>query len=160
MGCFRAMFLGGVATLTLGFGPHASAFGLLGNEVSVGMAAPAPTGLSFKFWTSRETAIDVFSEWSTSNKFVEMHADYLTHNFEQFELEGASMPMYFGFGARIRTTENSSTHVGFRIPIGVSYLWDTAPMDMFAEIAPRSNVIPRTSFSVDVMIGLRYRLIP
>lgn len=160
MGCFRAMFLGGVATLALGFGPHASAFGLFGNEVSVGMAAPAPTGLSFKFWTSRETAIDVFTEWSTSNKFVEAHADYLTHNFEQFELEGATMPMYFGFGARIRTTENSSTHVGFRIPIGVSYLWDTAPMDMFAEIAPRSNVIPRTSFSIDVMIGLRYRLIP
>ena len=124
------------------------------------MAAPAPTGLSVKFWTSRETAIDVFAEWSASNKFLETHADYLTHNFEQFELEGATMPMYFGFGARIRSSETSSTHIGFRIPIGVSYLWNTAPLDLFAEIAPRSNIIPKTSFAVDVMIGVRYRLIP
>jgi hypothetical protein len=160
MSCFRAVLFGGLAATGLAFGSSAYAFGLLGNEVSVGMAAPSPTGLSVKFWTSRETAIDVFAEWSASNKFVETHADYLTHNFEQFELEGATMPMYYGIGARIRTTENSSTHIGFRIPVGVSYLWNTAPLDLFAEIAPRSNIIPKTSFSVDVMIGVRYRLIP
>lgn len=138
----------------------ASAFGLLGNEISVGMAAPAPTGLSFKFWTSRETAIDLFTEWSSTNKKLETHADYLTHNFEQYEMEGATMPMYFGFGLRARTTENSSTHLGFRIPVGVSYLSNTLPLDLFAEVAPRSNVIPKTSFSLDLMIGVRYRLIP
>jgi hypothetical protein len=160
MGCFRALFVGGIAIATLGFGAPAAAFGLLGNEVSVGMAAPAPTGLSLKFWTSRDTAIDVFAEWAASDKSVETHADYLTHDFEQFELEGATMPMYYGIGARIRTTENSSTHIGFRIPVGVSYLLNNMPLDLFAEIAPRSNVIPKTSFSVDVMVGVRYRLIP
>ncbi len=154
------MLVGAIATLATVVGTSAQAFGLLGNEVAVGMAAPAPTGLSFKFWTSRETAIDVFSEWNTSSKSISTHADYLTHNFEQFELEGATMPMYFGFGARVRMSENSTTRVGIRIPVGVSYLWNTAPLDVFAEIGPRADIIPKTNFAVDVMVGVRYRLIP
>lgn len=142
------------------FSTAAHAFGLLGNEVSVGMATPSPNGLSAKFWMSRDTAIDLFSEWDTTNKHFQVHADYLTHDFQQFEMEGASMPLYFGFGLRLRTTESSATQIGIRIPIGVSYLWTTAPIDFFAEVGPRANVIPQTSFAVDLMIGLRYRFIP
>jgi len=142
------------------FSTSAHAFGLLGNEVSIGMATPAPNGLSAKFWMSRETAIDWFSEWDTTNKHFQFHADYLTHDFQQFEMEGATMPMYFGFGLRLRTTETSATQIGIRIPIGVSYLWGIAPIDFFAEVGPRANVIPQTSFAVDLMIGVRYRFIP
>lgn len=142
------------------FSTTAQAIGLLGNEVSVGMATPAPNGLSAKFWMSRETAIDLFSEWDTTNKHFQVHADYLTHDFQQFEMEEATMPLYFGFGLRLRTTESSATQIGIRIPIGVSYLWTTAPIDFFAEVGPRANVIPQTSFAVDLMIGLRYRFIP
>jgi hypothetical protein len=142
------------------FSTTADAFGLLGNEVSIGMATPAPNGLSAKFWMSRETAIDLFSEWDTTNKHFQAHADYLTHDFQQFEMEDATMPLYFGFGLRVRTTESSATQLGIRIPIGVSYLWATAPIDFFAEVGPRANVIPQTSFAVDLMIGVRYRFIP
>lgn len=150
----------GLFAALMWFSTPAQAIGLLGNEVSVGMATPAPNGLSAKFWMSRETAIDLFSEWDTTNKHFQMHADYLTHDFQQFEMEEATMPLYFGFGLRLRTTESSATQIGIRIPIGVSYLWTTAPIDFFAEVGPRANVIPQTSFAVDLMIGLRYRFIP
>lgn len=146
--------------ITLLYGANVHAFGLLGNEVSIGMATPAPTGLSFKFWMSRDTAVDVFSEWDAGDRFIETHADYLTHDFQQFEVEGATMPMYYGFGVRIRSSETSSAHIGVRIPIGVSYLWNTAPLDFFGELAPRANIVPSTNFAVDMMIGLRYRFIP
>lgn len=142
------------------FSANSHAFGLLGNEVSIGMAMPAPTGLSFKFWMSRDTAVDVFSEWDFSDRFLETHADLLTHDFQQFEMEGATMPMYYGFGVRMRTSKSSTVHLGVRIPIGVSYLWNTAPLDFFAELAPRANIIPSTNFAVDIMVGLRYRFIP
>jgi hypothetical protein len=142
------------------FSTTAHAFGLLGNEVSIGMATPSPNGLSAKFWMSRETAVDIFSEWDTTNKHFQAHADFLTHDFQQFEVEDGSMPLYFGFGLRLRTTESSATQIGIRIPIGVSYLWSAAPIDFFAEVGPRANVIPQTSFAVDLMIGLRYRFIP
>ena len=142
------------------FSTTVHAFGLLGNEVSIGMATPAPSGLSTKFWMSRDSAIDLFSEWDTTNKHFQMHVDYLMHDFQQFETEAASMPVYFGFGLRLRTTESSATQIGIRIPIGVSYLWDVAPIDFFAEVGPRANIIPQTNFAVDLMIGLRYRFIP
>lgn len=141
-------------------GSNAHAFGLLGNEVSIGMATPAPTGLSLKFWMSRDTAVDLFTEWDASNRFLETHADFLTHDFQQFEMEGATMPMYYGFGVRMRSSESSSAHIGVRIPIGVSYLWNTAPLDFFGEVAPRANIVPSTNFAMDMMIGLRYRFIP
>lgn len=146
--------------VSLLYGANAHAFGLLGNEVSIGMAMPAPTGLSFKFWMSRDTAVDLFSEWDTGDRFIETHADFLTHDFQQFELEGATMPMYYGFGVRMRSSKTSSTHIGVRIPIGVSYLWNTAPLDFFGEVAPRANIVPSTNFAVDIMMGLRYRFIP
>lgn len=149
-----------LACAVLMYGTHVHAFGLLGNEVSMGMATPAPSGLSFKYWTSRETAIDLFSQWDSGRRFVETHADFLTHDFQQFEIEGATMPLYYGFGVRMRTSKTSSAHFGVRIPIGVSYLWATAPLDIFGEIAPRANIIPSTNFALDMMIGLRYRFIP
>ena len=145
---------------TLLYGANAHAFGLLGNEFSFGMAMPAPTGLSFKFWTSRDTAIDLLTEWNTGDRLLAAHADFLTHDFQQFEMEGATMPMYYGFGVRVRTSKDSSTRIGVRIPIGISYLWNTAPLDFFGELGPRSDVIPSTNFSVDIMLGLRYRFIP
>ena len=147
------------ATL-MGLSTTAHAFGLLGNEVSIGMATPAPSGLSAKFWMSRESAIDLFSEWDTTDKHFQMHVDYLMHDFQQFESEAANILVYFGFGLRLRTTESSATQIGIRIPIGVSYLWEVAPIDFFAEVGPRANVIPQTNFAVDLMIGVRYRFIP
>lgn len=156
MRCLKVLMLGGLLSAS----SVVQGEGLFGNEISIGMGAPSPTGLSLKLWTSRQTALGVFSNWAASNKKLETHIDYLTHNFEQFEMEGASMPLFYGFGLHVRTTENTSTHVGFRLPVGVSYLWDTAPLDFFAEVAPRAGIIPETSFALDVMIGVRYRIIP
>jgi hypothetical protein len=156
MRCFKGWVLGGLM-LTTGI-VHAE--GLLGNEISVGMGLPAPTGISVKLWTSRLTALDVFTNWASSNKRLDTHVDYVTHNFEQYEMEGATMPLYFGFGLHMSTREGSATKFGFRLPIGVSYLWNTAPLDLFAEVAPRAGLIPNTSFALDMMVGMRYRIIP
>ncbi len=138
----------------------AHAVGLPGNEVSIGMVAPSPSGLSAKFWTSRDTAIDLFSQWGSKDRHLQIHADYLTHDFQQLEAEEGALPLYFGFGVRLRATASSAPRIGIRIPIGVSYLWAAAPIDFFAEVGPRANIIPHTSFAVDLMVGLRYRFIP
>ena len=146
--------------ISLLHGANACAFGLLGNEVSLGMATPEPSGLSAKFWMSRETAVDIFSEWSWNHRELATHADYLTHDFQQFELEGATMPMYYGFGLRMSTRHHGTPHFGVRIPIGVSYFWNTAPLDLFGEFATRANIVPATNFAIDLMLGVRYRFIP
>lgn len=157
--CMRRLIAGLVVGVFLAVG-NARSEGLLGNEIAIGMATPAPTGITVKLWTSRLTALDVFSNWDASNKRLDLHLDYLTHNFEQYEVEGATMPFFYGFGMQFSTREGSATKVGFRIPVGVSYLWNSAPLDFFAEVAPRAGIIPTTSFALDLMIGVRYRIIP
>lgn len=132
----------------------------LENEVSIGMAAPSPTGLSFKVWTSRTKALQFLTAWSTdSDKFL-LNIDYLNHDFRLIDVEPGALPFYYGVGIRLHTQRHDTTKIGFRIPIGISYLMENAPIDFFSEIGPRVNFIPSTKFALDVMIGIRYRIIP
>lgn len=129
----------------------------MSGELAIGMATPAPTGISIKFWASRDTAYDIFSEWSFSDNFYHFHADYLIHDFNQVYADAADAPVYYGFGVRVEQEKGEDTVTGARIPFGISYLSQTTPFDLFAEAAPRIDLTPSTNFGVDVQVGIRYR---
>jgi len=132
----------------------------LDNEVSIGMAIPNPAGITIKYWTSDTHAIAVFGAWSTSDSKYTFQADYLTHDFKAIPMEPGAAPFYYGIGVRVKSQKRHSTETSIRIPIGVSYLMDTAPLDMFAEAGPRLQVAPETKFKLNIMLGIRYRFMP
>jgi len=136
-----------------------SAFAL-DNEFSFGIVTGSDSGLGIKYWTSDTHALDFFSAWDTSSSEYLFQADYLTHDFRLFEVPTGSLPFYYGVGARVESKKGSSTKTGLRIPIGISYLMETAPIDLFGELAPRIDVVPETNFSLDIMLGIRYRIMP
>lgn len=128
------------------------------NELSLGLATPAPTGLSGKYWTTRNKAYQVFAGWNIADKLVKLHIDYLTHDYNQFYIEDSDTPMYWGFGARLVEEEDEDTITSLRFPIGVSYLPRSTPFDLFAEAAARMDLSPSTNFGLDLQIGVRYRI--
>lgn len=132
----------------------------LDEELAIGMAAPSPTGISIKKWTDGERALDMFYEWSSSHRRVVVHADLLTHDFQALELESGHAPIYYGFGVRAKTQEGKASTYGIRIPLGVVMMLESWPLEFFGELGPRSDLIPKTTFAVDVMIGIRYRILP
>jgi len=126
-------------------------------EFAAGIATPAPTGITIKYWNSRDTAYDAFAEWSFADKKYNFHADYLVHDFNQVYMDDADVPVYYGMGVRLIEEKDEDLITGVRIPFGISYLQRSRPFDIFAEVAPRINLTPSTNFGLDLQIGIRFR---
>jgi hypothetical protein len=121
----------------------------------VGGMVGEPLGASFKAWMSDHTAIDGgvgFANYDDDG--WQLHADYLFHNFEWLSAGSGRLPVYYGIGARLKFTDD--THVGFRAPIGVSYILDNAPVDIFGEVAPILDFTPHWRVEWNAVIGARY----
>ena len=122
--------------------------------MGAGIVVGEPTGVSVKSWISSNDAFDAGIAWSLSNGWFHLHADYLRHSFGLIPVEVGQLPLYYGAGAVLGI--GSEFSLGVRIPLGISYLFDDVPMDVFIEIAPTLWLIPETSFTVQGGIGVRY----
>ncbi len=125
------------------------------NKFGLGIILGEPTGLIAKYWTSRTTAFDVAGSWSFEGKnSFHLHADYLFHSFNLIKVDSGKLPFYYGFGFRVSLKDD--TRLGIRIPVGLSYMFEKTPIDIFMEIGPVMDIIPATVFRVSAFIGFRY----
>ncbi len=117
-----------------------------------GVILGEPIGLSAKLWLDRRSAIDAAVAWSFVDEGrFEIHGDYLFH-FLYPDIPG-ELPVYFGLGAAVYIRDES--FVGARLPIGVSYLFENAPLSAFLEAAPLVEFHPGAEFGFSGGIGLR-----
>ncbi len=122
----------------------------------LGVIVGEPTGISFKDWLNGKTAIDGAIAWSFEHESsFHIHADYLIHAFDEFETT-QSVPLYYGIGGRLKTSNGGDARLGLRGVVGIGYLFREAPIDLFFEIAPILDVAPRTELSVNGGFGARY----
>ena len=130
-----------------------------GGNTGVGLIFGEPSGLSLKVWTSRTIAFDAAAAWSfVSGGSFQVHGDMLFHSFDLFNVERGRMALFYGFGARLKTKTDSDPNVrfSFRVPLGISYEFEGAPIELFFEIAPMLDVAPKTEASVGGGMGFRY----
>jgi len=121
----------------------------------LGIILGEPTGVSFKNWVGQREAFDVAVAWSFEGEgAIHIHADYLFHNFRLFHIEKGNLVLYYGIGARVKTVHK--TQVGVRIPLGLSYLFEKDPVEIFFELGPIMNLTPKTLFRMTTGIGIRY----
>ncbi len=133
-------------------------------DLGLGLIVGEPTGLSMKIWTSDEHAIDLAAAWSFSdNDSFQLHGDYLVHRYNVFKDEKikGKLPLYYGIGARLKLEDDDRGRddddtFGIRVPIGITYLFDQEPIDVFAEIAPVLDLVPDTELDINVAIGARF----
>lgn len=123
----------------------------------LGIMIGQPTGFSAKYWLNNENAVDFGLAYSFigNDKGFSLHSDYLYH-INGFSKSHIKLPVYYGFGARIRAVDNSKTYLGARGVVGLVYMDNTAPFDVFLEMAPIFNLFPETSLNFDLALGLRY----
>ena len=127
-----------------------------------GVIVGEPTGLSLKYWLDDDRAVDGAAAWSFSeNDSFQLHGDYLFHNREW--LEADELPCYYGLGARIkfkhddgRGRNEHDTIFGIRFPLGITYLFDEIPLDVFAEIVPVLDLTPDADVDLNAAIGCRF----
>ena len=127
-------------------------------DIGVGILIGEPTGFTGKMWWNDTVAFDGGIAWSFANESsFHVHSDVLWHNWnvlqEAFEIEVGKLPLYYGFGGRLKISDNS--RLGIRFVLGVSYVFEDSPVDVFAEMAPIMDIAPETSMTFNAGIGAR-----
>jgi len=122
----------------------------------LGIIIGEPTGLSAKFWTSSETAIDLGLGYSftSSNSIIDFYGDYVFHNKNMLKAE-ETFVVYYGPGASLKIRENNS-RLGVRGVIGILWFPSGINIDLFIEAAPILDIIPETKFDFAGGVGGRY----
>ncbi|MDZ7772489.1 MAG: hypothetical protein U5K31_07100 [Balneolaceae bacterium] len=128
-----------------------------GEGLGIGVMVGEPTGLSFKSWTGGGNAFDLGVAWSVGPyDALHLHADYLWHSDFGDVDEGALM-LYVGLGGRMIFADDDA-RVGLRVPLGITYLFEGAPLDLFLEVAPVMNLVPGTDLDMTGTAGVRIYL--
>ena len=123
--------------------------------LGLGVILGEPSGISGKSWLAKKTALAGAVAWSLENEeALHLHLDHLFHDFDSMPVEQGTLALYYGFGGRIKFADEST--ISIRIPIGLNYLFATAPMDLFLEVVPMLDLIPRTEVNLNGGIGIRY----
>jgi hypothetical protein len=121
----------------------------------VGIVLGEPTGLSAKVRLDDTSAIDAAAAWSfTDDGSFYFHASYLLHFNEVLHVDPGELPIYVGVGAKMRLKKNPQ--FGVRVPVGLAYEFETAPLDVFIELAPGVGIYPETRVDFGGGIGIRY----
>lgn len=130
----------------------------------VGIIAGDPTGLCVKNWLSQKSALEVSAAWSfEGDGGFFLSGDYVLHAFDIADDpdSGLSGLMFtYGLGGRLyfrdgNGDDDGDTVLGLRVPLGLCYPFEGAPVDMFVQLAPVMDIIPETELGLNGGIGAR-----
>jgi Protein of unknown function (DUF3996) len=138
----------------------------------LGIELGAPTGLTGKYFFSADRAID-FGIGDIYNYFdrsgLHIYADYLIHPVSLLSTEAFELPFYIGVGGRFWSFDNrvgngvvnSASAFGIRVPLGVTFDFNSVPLDVFIQIVPVFDFYsgyPAHSvyLDFDASFGIRY----
>lgn len=117
----------------------------------MGIVIGSPTGICGKYWIDRRHAVDGVLAIPKEDD-VYLHGDYLWHDFSAFpKPEQGSLPLYYGVGGVV-----SVDRAGVRGVIGISYIFEGYPFDLFIELAPVLKIAPGAGLFLTGGLGGRY----
>ena len=123
--------------------------------VGIGLVLGDPTGVSGKMWIAGNSAVDAAAAWSFGQtSAIHFHIDYLYHLLSLLKVPKGKLPFYFGVGGRVKL--ETDIRIGVRVPVGIAYIFETVPLDIFLEIAPIVDLYPGTAFTANACLGIRY----
>lgn len=139
-------------------------------KFGLGLIIGEPTGISLKYYTSADRALDGAIAWRLwRGRAFHIHADHLWHNRSLINVSSGSFPLYYGVGVRLQLwndrywyrgrywdDDRSRADLGIRFPVGIAYEFANAPLDVFLELVPVLDLIPDTHVEFNGAIGLRY----
>jgi hypothetical protein len=124
------------------------------SDMGIGFMLGAPTGLSARKNISSHRAIDGGLGWSFGSKTrMHLHSDYLFSNPGSIYWDQTPLDLYYGLGGRMKFGDD--IELGVRMPIGLSYLDQEKPFEIFSEVAPIFDLLPDSGFEISLGVGMR-----
>ena len=132
--------------------------GDMGGKFGAGVILGEPIGASVKYFFNDAMAVDGALGWSGhDHSDIYMHSDVLWHNYDLIPVPRGRLPVYFGAGGLLRLRNSGEDdQFGIGVPVGLSYLFDNAPVDVFAEIGPAIDLTPSLRGEITGGIGIRF----
>ncbi|OQW51885.1 MAG: hypothetical protein A4S09_09460 [Proteobacteria bacterium SG_bin7] len=132
-------------------------------DLGLGVMVGDTTSLTGKYWTKTNTAFDLSGGGSAEKE------GWIQASYEKYflnALSGGSRAMsefspYVGFGLGVgfnRTIDDVKYNNDYfaRVPLGLSWLPNRTPVDIFLEAAPTMTVEPEAVISLVGNVGARY----
>ncbi|WP_255233300.1 hypothetical protein [Aliifodinibius salipaludis] len=124
------------------------------NNFGLGLILGEPTGLSIKSWNGDQSAFSIGAAWSLSeDEALHLHADFQLHSWFE-NIERGRLAFYYGIGGRVIFTDDAK--IGVRVPLGLNYIFDTLPFDLFVEATPILDFTPNLELAGNGGVGIRY----
>jgi hypothetical protein len=125
--------------------------------IGVGVIVGDPTGVTAKGWLDEHSAIAGGFGWSFGHRdSPHIYADYLYHLMDLIEVDSGKLPLYFGAGGRVLFERDRDNRAGIRFPVGLAYLCEGKPIEIFGEIVPVLDLSPTTKTDLTGGVGIRY----
>jgi hypothetical protein len=126
------------------------------HRFGAGLMLGEPIGANLKYWFTDKLAIDgaLGRSFRHDNDFY-LHSDVLYH-LDLIDVDKGRLPLYFGGGLRARWDDDRDTRAGVRVPVGITYIFEDIPVDVFFELAPVFDFTPKYKTDFTVGIGARY----
>ncbi len=143
----------------------------------LGLEVGAPTGLNGKYFLSDSGALDfgvglIYSHYYYGDG-IHLYGDYLWHPTSLVSASAFELPFYIGVGLRYWDFEYcdrgvcglGGSAIGIRVPVGISFDFNNAPLDIFLQLVPVIDFISgdyydrfddRNHFGIDLSAGIRY----
>ncbi len=126
----------------------------------MGLVVGDPTGIDWKLWTTRRTALDGCVGWAFGDAgFSRITLDYLWHS--PLRIDTGRLWFHYGIGGsmwlghRYRHTLESSG-LGVRGVFGLERQFPRSPFSLYGEVAPTMNVTPVGWFDLQGGVGFRF----
>lgn len=71
--------------------------------------------------------------------------------------DSATMDLYFGVGPQL-WAQSDNVNLGVRAPVGVDFILDRVPIDVFVEVAAGLWIIEDVQLNIDAGAGFRWWL--
>lgn len=123
-------------------------------KLGIGIILGKPTGITSKYWINSNSAFVGGLSWSIKDNALYMHLDYVKHDYTLIRVNRGKLAVYYGIGGKFMLAKE--TNIGVRMPVGLNYIFQSLPIDLFLEIVPSLILIPSTDFDLDGGIGMRY----
>jgi len=130
----------------------------------IGLVFGEPTGISAKYWTRGDRALD-FALGASFYSDFRFHGTYLFH-VDAFDYQ--RLPLHYGIGfsvtgkgersmvvGRNTISHRSEVGIGPRGAFGVSYLLPSAPFDIFLELGATLFIVAPVGLELDILAGTR-----
>lgn len=127
------------------------------DDFGLGLIIGDPTGVNLKYMLSEEMAVDgAIGFGILGGEHLHIHSDILWQ-FEIKQWPAGGLDFYLGVGPKLGIGHGKyDILLGARGPIGISFLFTGAPIDIFLEAAAGLWIIEKVDFDLDAAIGARY----